>query len=79
VFAETQTLGIRRWVADRSKLRRMSSERMTRWGAVQGKRVELPDGTVRFFPEYEDCRRLAQAHKIPLQQVMDAAREVRGE
>jgi uncharacterized protein (TIGR00299 family) protein len=74
IFAETRTLGIRRWSADRSKLRRTPAERTTPWGTVRGKRAVLPDGSTRFFPEYEDCRRLAQAHKIPLQQVMDAAR-----
>jgi uncharacterized protein (TIGR00299 family) protein len=79
IFAETHTLGIRRWAADRSKLRRTPAECATPWGPVQGKRVEMPDGSVRFFPEYEDCRRLAQTHKIPLQQVMDAARNSPGD
>ena len=74
LFAETQTLGIRRWTADRSKLPRSAVERATPWGPVKGKQVDLPDGSQRFFPEYEDCRRLAEAHKIPLQQVLDVAK-----
>ncbi len=75
LFQEAQTLGIRRWTADRSKLKRTEDERATPWGLVKGKRVELPDGAQRFFPEYEDCRRLAQSHNIPLQQVLDVAKQ----
>ncbi len=74
VFAQTQTLGIRHWTADRRKLKRDIQQRLTPWGEVKGKNVTLPDGSDRFFPEYEDCRRLAEAHKIPLQSVMDAAK-----
>jgi uncharacterized protein (TIGR00299 family) protein len=74
VFRETQTLGIRRWAADRSILKRAVAERGTPWGVVKGKQVELPDGTVQFAPEYEDCRRLAETHGVPLQRVLDTAR-----
>jgi len=31
-------------------------------------------GGSRCMPEYEDCRQAAQAHHVPLAQVMDAAR-----
>jgi uncharacterized protein (TIGR00299 family) protein len=74
LFDETQTLGIRRWTADRAKLKRAPGQRATPWGMIKGKCVEMPDGNERFFPEYEDCRRVAEAHKIPLQQVMDVAK-----
>jgi uncharacterized protein (TIGR00299 family) protein len=74
IFAETSTLGIRRWRADRHKLERTVAEESTPWGSVKGKRVVLPTGESRFFPEYEDCRRLANEHRIPLQSVLDAAK-----
>jgi uncharacterized protein (TIGR00299 family) protein len=74
LFAETQTLGVRRWIANRSKLKRSAGQRATPWGMIKGKCVEMPDGSERFFPEYEDCRRLAEAHKIPLQDVVDVAK-----
>lgn len=73
LFRETATLGVRRWVADRHILERHNEQISTPWGAVGGKRVVLPDGRKYLAPEYEDCRRLAQQHKIPLQVVLDAA------
>jgi uncharacterized protein (TIGR00299 family) protein len=74
LFRETQTLGIRRWTADRSILKRTVAERATPWGLVKGKQVELPEGGSQFFPEYEDCRRLAEEHGVPLQRVLDVAK-----
>jgi uncharacterized protein (DUF111 family) len=74
LFAETPTLGVRRWLADRSKLTRRIVECETPWGRVKGKQVEMPDGSQRVFPEYEDCRRVAAAHKIALQQVLDVVK-----
>jgi uncharacterized protein (DUF111 family) len=74
LFAETQTLGIRRWTAVRSKLARRPERRSTAWGPVQGQSIELPGGERRFYPEYEDCRRIAASHKIPLQDVLDVAK-----
>ncbi|MCA9168474.1 MAG: nickel pincer cofactor biosynthesis protein LarC [Planctomycetales bacterium] len=75
IFRETQTLGVRRWRADRNILARADEERATPWGPVKGKRTTLPDGSTAFFPEYEDCRRLAEQHDIPLQFVLDTAKQ----
>ena len=71
IFEETRTLGIRHWCANRHKLSRETSEVTTPWGKVKGKRVVFPDGSAKFFPEYEDCRWLAEQHEIPLQTVLD--------
>jgi uncharacterized protein (TIGR00299 family) protein len=69
LFAETSTLGLRIYRAER---------RVQARHTVQ---VETPHGTVRvkvseeghFAPEYEDCRRLALATGVPLQQILAAA------
>lgn len=68
VFAETSTLGVRTWAAERTVQAR---DVMT---------VETPYGTVRVkvsgdnrSPEYEDCRKLALQHNVPLKAVMAAA------
>jgi uncharacterized protein (TIGR00299 family) protein len=73
VFAETSSIGIRRWHADRHVLPRQTCEVVTRWGSVQGKMVTLRDETVRFTPEYESCRSVASAQGVPLQQVYQEA------
>ena len=74
LFRETTTLGIRRWSAARSKLPREPHTVGTPWGSVDGKLATLPDGTARFSPEFEACRRLATEHDVPLSTVFEAAR-----
>jgi len=73
LFRETSTLGVRRWLAGRHKLPRTPHSVGTAWGPVAGKVATLPDGERRFWPEYDDCRRVALQHQVPLQQVMQAA------
>ena len=34
---------------------------------------ELPDGSTKRAPEYEDCKRLAQEYAVPLRTVYQAA------
>jgi uncharacterized protein (TIGR00299 family) protein len=71
VFAETSTLGLRIYPAER----RVEERRMVE--------VETPFGTVRvkvsghgaFAPEYEDCRTIALRTNTPLPQVFAAAQE----
>ena len=75
LFRETTALGVRRWPASRHKLDRQPHAVQTTWGTVEGKTAFLGDGTARFAPEYEACRRVAAEHGIPLQQVYDEARQ----
>ena len=69
VFAETSTLGLRIYAAERRVKARRFLEVDTQYGRVQVKISE--DGS--FAPEYEDCRRLALETGAPLQRVMEAA------
>jgi len=73
MFAETTTLGIRRWTARRRVLQRESRAVETPWGAIEGKLSWLADGGQRFSPEYESCRRVAEEHDVPLHVIYDAA------
>lgn len=75
LFRETTTLGVRRSSASRHVLPRRCVEVETPWGKVAGKIAQLPDGSNRFSPEYEACRRVAEANKLPLQTVYDAVRK----
>lgn len=74
LFRETTTLGVRRWPVDRNVLRRRQHEVQTKWGPIDGKLGFLDDGTVRFAPEFESCRRVAEQQGVPLQTVFEAAR-----
>ncbi len=73
LFRETSTLGVRKWEADRRILRRKKMKVQTEWGEIRGKSIFLPDGEVRFSPEYEDCAKISRAKKMPLRKIMEAA------
>lgn len=66
VFAETTTLGLRYYTAERRVLRREIVEVDTAHGRV---RVKLSDNGA-MAPEYDDCRRLALEQNVPLKQIM---------
>ena len=77
IFAETTTIGVRRWMCDRTVLPREKAVLETPWGPMRAKRVVLPDGAVRIRPEYEDAAATARREGIPLQQVMATASSAR--
>lgn len=73
LFSETNTLGVRRWETERTKLPREQSKVETQWGSISGKVVHLPDGQKHFSPEHDACRSVAEAEQIPLSRVVDVA------
>ena len=72
VFAETTTIGLRYHPVSRLKLAREIIEVDTRWGRVRAK-VSRGGETLTVTPEYEDCKRLARDHHVPLRVVLDEA------
>lgn len=75
LFQETTTLGVRRQAVERTVLARRRGQVETRWGPVEGMIAFLPDGSQRFAPEYESCRRVADRLGVPLTAVQVAARQ----
>jgi uncharacterized protein (TIGR00299 family) protein len=73
LFRETTTLGVRRWLVQRHKLRREGKSVETPWGQVEGMVAWLNADTTRFSPEFESCRRLAEQHGVALKAVYEAA------
>jgi len=59
LFRETGTFGVRRTIAQRSKLRREVCEVATPWGQVKGKKG-WREGLTIFSPEFDDCARAAK-------------------
>jgi len=74
VFRETTTLGLRRSTRERLTLSRRMVTVETSWGNVDGIAANLPDGTVRFSPEYNSCSQIADKNQVPLAEVDAAAR-----
>lgn len=74
LFRETTTIGLHWRTESKTALRREFAAVETPWGAVQMKVARWPTGEIaNASPEYEDCRRLAAQHSIPLKQVMQEA------
>ena len=75
LWRHTTTLGIRRTLWQRSKLRRRIETVHTQWGEVRIKLAYLGDELVRCEPEYEDCRRIAESANLPLSEVYHSIRQ----
>jgi uncharacterized protein (TIGR00299 family) protein len=73
IFSETTTIGLRTYETARLVLPRRHVEVATPWGTVRIKVANLNGTIANYAPEYEDCRRLAAAHNVPLKAVMQEA------
>jgi hypothetical protein len=70
VFRESTTIGLRLRQQSRYTLPREFVTVATQWGEVRLKLARLGGSVVNLTPEYEDCRRIAEAQKLPLKDVM---------
>jgi pyridinium-3,5-bisthiocarboxylic acid mononucleotide nickel chelatase len=75
LFRETTTLGVRRRDETRRILARRWESVSTEWGAVRIKIASMNGTVTNYAPEYEDCRRIATEHHVPLKTVMGKAVE----
>jgi hypothetical protein len=73
LFAETTTLGVRQMEVTRHALPRSVEAVETPYGTVQIKVARWGAGRIKGAPEYEDCRRLAERHDVPLREIYRAA------
>ena len=69
IFRETGTLGIRQTTLERTVLERRTETAQTPYGPVRMKVTEFGAK-----PEYEDCKRLAEQHGVPLRNVLGEGR-----
>ncbi|MGB6742865.1 MAG: nickel pincer cofactor biosynthesis protein LarC [Terracidiphilus sp.] len=74
IFRETTTIGLRWRIENKLALEREFVVVATAWGDVRMKIARWPSGkSANASPEYEDCRKLALQHSVPLKDVMQAA------
>jgi uncharacterized protein (TIGR00299 family) protein len=73
LFTETTTLGVRSYVAERQVLPREWATVSTSFGEVRIKVARVNGHIRQASPEFEDCRKLAEAQNVPLHRVMDEA------
>jgi len=69
IMSETSTLGVRVQRVDRHEAKRDVLEFESSLGQVRVKLKLLGENILGVAPEYEDCRRLALEHGLPLQEV----------
>jgi hypothetical protein len=69
LFRETTTLGIKQILVDRYSLPRTIREVETPYGKIRVKIAEFSPNLKKISPEFEDCRRAAQEHGIPITQI----------
>jgi len=73
LFTETTTLGVRRRDEQRQALMRRWENVNTPWGEVRVKIASMNGTVTNYAPEYEDCRRIAEEHHVPLKAVLQEA------
>jgi uncharacterized protein (TIGR00299 family) protein len=74
IFRETTTIGLRWRLENKVALAREFVEVKTSLGKVRIKIARLNSGKIaNAAPEYEDCRKIAAEHSLPLKQVMEEA------
>jgi hypothetical protein len=73
LMRETSAFGIRRYTAERRKLRREFVTVQTPHGAVTVKVGRLDGKVLQAAPEFESCRKLAEQANVPVKEVYEAA------
>ncbi len=74
ILSETSAIGIRFRTEHRQTLKRQAVSISTRWGEIMAKEVTTPVGKIT-HPEYEECRKVAEKHQIPLYKVYNEIRK----
>ena len=73
ILRNTTSFGVRRYAAERRKLAREFSQVQTPFGEVTVKTGRLDGRIVQVAPEFESCKKLAEAARVPLKEVYQAA------
>ncbi|WP_058303586.1 nickel pincer cofactor biosynthesis protein LarC [Gorillibacterium timonense] len=69
IFRETTSLGVRKFPVGKAMLDRRFVKHNTRYGEVTIKNSYYEGKLVKYKPEYEDCKRLAQENGVPISKI----------
>jgi len=76
LFSEATTLGVRIREVKRLRLAQQNFIAETKYGKIKVK-VGMFKGEIKnIAPEYEDCKKIAKQHKVPLKEVYEEAKKV---
>ena len=71
LFTETTTLGVRYYPLTVHRTERRFRKVSTKWGEVTVKEGIYEGQVIQCSPEYEECKKIAVDHKIPLKKVYE--------
>ena len=74
IFSETTTIGIRRVEMERTILQREIQKKDTPVGTAIVKACTLPDGNIRYYPEYKNVAELAERNQLSFRETYDRIR-----
>ena len=74
IFSETTTIGIRRVEMERTILQREIQKKDTPVGTAIVKACTLPDGNIRYYPDYENVAELAERNQLSFRETYDRIR-----
>lgn len=69
IFKETTTLGIRYYPLTVHRMKRIFLNIDTKWGTVSVKQGILNGEIMQISPEFDDCKKIANTHSIPIKKV----------
>lgn len=72
LLKETTTLGIRYYPITVHRMERRFIQVETEWGPITVKQGIMDGNVFQSSPEYEDCKKIAEANRIPLKDVYAA-------
>lgn len=76
ILSETSTLGVRLQHVQRRKASRHQEQISTPFGPLLVKVKRLGTRVLSAAPEYEECRRLARTHDVPLEEIYEVAQQI---
>lgn len=66
---ETSSIGLRKYAVQKTMLQRQSKTVSTPYGNVRVKSAVCKNGKIKSKAEYDDCKKIAQKHNLPLAEV----------
>ncbi|MBO1909753.1 nickel insertion protein [Sporosarcina sp. 6E9] len=71
LFTETTTLGVRYYPLTVHRTERRFRKVLTKWGEVTVKEGIYEGKVIQSSPEYEECKKIAEHHQVPLKKVYE--------
>jgi uncharacterized protein (TIGR00299 family) protein len=72
LLTQTSTFGTRKYMVEKTMLKRDFTEVATEYGTVRVKNAYFRGKKIKSKPEYEDCRKLAEEHGVSIREIYES-------